>query len=145
MQGIIHRVLCYQKKSRTKINYDSRQLWSAWFTVLKFLVSNEVSLLKKFDIFHLALQIVNMVNLFITYGDTFLLTANSYDELYYEIIRCQQTFEGLYSLSKLYYSWFFSAFNFKMFPKKIFCNSCKIHFQQRRFSRQRNQAVLCIG
>jgi len=88
-----------KKKSRTKICYDWRQLWSAWFTVLKFLVSNEVSLLKKFDIFLLALQIVNMVNLFITYGDTFLLTANSYDELYYEIIRCQQTFDGLYSLT----------------------------------------------
>lgn len=97
--GIVHRVLCYQKKSRTKVSYEWRQLWSAWFTVLKFLVSNEVSLLKKFDIFHLALQIVNMVNLFITYGDTFLLTANSYDELYYEVIRCQQTFDGLYSLS----------------------------------------------
>lgn len=98
--GIIHRLLCYQKKSRTKINYDWRQLWSAFFTVLKFVISNEASLLKKFDIFQLSLQIVNMVNLFITYGDTFLLTATSYDELYYEIIRCQQTFEGLYSLSK---------------------------------------------
>ncbi|XP_035716047.1 armadillo-like helical domain-containing protein 3 isoform X2 [Folsomia candida] len=97
--GIIHRVLCYQKKSRTKISYDWRQLWSAWFTVIKFVVSNEVSLIKKFDIFYLALQIVNMINLFITYGDTFLLTANSYDELYYEIIRCQQTFDGLYSLT----------------------------------------------
>lgn len=98
--GIIHRLLCYQKKSRTKISYDWRQLWGAFFTVLKFLISNEASLLKKFDIFQLALQIVNMVNLFITYGDTFLLTAASYDELYYEVIRCQQTFECLYSLSK---------------------------------------------
>lgn len=60
--GIIHRVLCYQKKSRTKISYDWRQLWSAWFTVIKFVVSNEVSLIKKFDIFYLALQIVNMVS-----------------------------------------------------------------------------------
>ncbi|ODM95975.1 hypothetical protein Ocin01_10702 [Orchesella cincta] len=102
--GIIHRLLCYQKKSRTKISYDWRQLWSAFFTVLKFLISNEASLLKKFDIFQLALQIVNMVNLFITYGDTFLLTAASYDELYYEIIRCQQTFECLYSLTARYAS-----------------------------------------
>jgi len=44
------------------------------------------------------------VNLFVTYGDTFLLTPASYDELYYEIIRCQQTFDGLYSLTARYTS-----------------------------------------
>lgn len=43
-----------------------------------------------------------MVNLFVTFGDTFLLSPNSYDELYYEIIRCQQTFDGLYSLTVRY-------------------------------------------
>jgi hypothetical protein len=99
--GIIHRVLCYQKKSRTRVNFDWRQLWTAFFTVLKFVCSNEVSLLKKFDIFSLALQIVNMVNLFVTFGDTFLVTPTAYDELYYEIIRWQQTFDNLWSLSKL--------------------------------------------
>jgi len=100
--GIIQRILCYQKKNRIKINFEWRQLWSALFTVIKFLVNQEVSLLKKFDIFQLALQIINMVNLFITFGDTFLNTAVQYDELYYEIIRCQQTFESLYSLSKYF-------------------------------------------
>lgn len=33
---------------------------------------------------------MNIFNLFITYGDTFLSTPSSYDELYYEIMRMHQ-------------------------------------------------------
>ena len=39
--------------------------------------------------------------MFITYGDTFLPTPSSYDELYYEIIRMHQSFDNLYSMGKL--------------------------------------------
>jgi hypothetical protein len=103
--GVIHHLLCYQKKSRTRISFEWRKLWSAFFTVIKFLLTNEVSLLlKKLDIFALALQIVNIINLFVTFGDTFLMNPTSYDELYYEIIRCQHTFEDLYSLTARYLS-----------------------------------------
>ena len=45
-------------------------------------------------------QIVNIFNLFITYGDTFLPNPNSYDELYYEVIRMHQVFDNLYSMGK---------------------------------------------
>lgn len=38
--------------------------------------------------------------MFITYGDTFLPTPSSYDELYYEIIRMHQSFDNLYSMGK---------------------------------------------
>ena len=47
-----------------------------------------------------AFQIVNVFNLFITYGDTFLPNPNSYDELYYEIIRMHQSFGNLYSMGE---------------------------------------------
>ncbi|EPY82573.1 hypothetical protein CB1_000642031 [Camelus ferus] len=43
-------------------------------------------------------RIVNLFNMFITYGDTFLPTPSSYDELYYEIIRMHQSFDNLYSM-----------------------------------------------
>lgn len=43
-------------------------------------------------------QIVNLFNMFITYGDTFLPTSNSYDELYYEIVRMHQVFDNLYCM-----------------------------------------------
>lgn len=41
---------------------------------------------------------VNLFNMFITYGDTFLPTSNSYDELYYEIVRMHQVFDNLYCM-----------------------------------------------
>lgn len=46
----------------------------------------------------LLLQVVNLFNMFITYGDTFLPTSNSYDELYYEIVRMHQVFDNLYCM-----------------------------------------------
>jgi hypothetical protein len=45
--------------------------------------------------------VVVIFNLFITYGDTFLPDPNSYDELYYELIRVRGTFDGLYDLGRL--------------------------------------------
>ena len=51
--------------------------------------------------FHLNFtQVVNIFNLFITYGDTFLPTPGSYDELYYEVIRVHHVFDNLYSLGE---------------------------------------------
>lgn len=67
---------------------------------LKFLLSNETVLTKTSDIFSLASQVVNIFNLFITYGDTFLPSPTSYDELYYEIIRVHQIFDNLYSMGE---------------------------------------------
>ena len=49
------------------------------------------------------LQVVNIFNLFITYGDTFLPNPNSYDELYYEIVRMHQVFDNLYSMGTFYF------------------------------------------
>uniref|UniRef100_A0A3Q4AYN2 Armadillo-like helical domain-containing protein n=1 Tax=Mola mola TaxID=94237 RepID=A0A3Q4AYN2_MOLML len=95
---IIHKLLCYQKKCRVRLHYTWRELWSALINLLKFLLSNETTLLAKHNIFHLALMVVNLFNMFITYGDTFLPTSNSYDELYYEIVRMHQVFDNLYCM-----------------------------------------------
>lgn len=95
---IIHKLICYQKKCRIRLHYTWRELWSALINLLKFLLSNETTLLAKHNIFHLALLVVNLFNMFITYGDTFLPTSNSYDELYYEIVRMHQVFDNLYCM-----------------------------------------------
>ena len=51
------------------------------------------------------LQVVNVFNLFVTYGDTFLPNPTSYDELYYEIIRMHQIFDNIYSMGELHRVW----------------------------------------
>lgn len=98
--GVIHRIVCYQKRCRIRISYQWKMLWTALITLLRFLVQNESNLTKKMNIFDLSVQVVNILNLFITYGDTFLPTPGSYDELYYELIRMHQVFDNVYSLGK---------------------------------------------
>uniref|UniRef100_UPI00358F3512 armadillo-like helical domain-containing protein 3 isoform X1 n=1 Tax=Myxine glutinosa TaxID=7769 RepID=UPI00358F3512 len=96
--AIVQKLICYQKKCRVRLHYTWQELWAALISVLKFLLSHETVLLGKHNIFPLALQVVNLFNMFITYGDTFLPTPGSYDELYYEIIRMHQAFDNLYSM-----------------------------------------------
>lgn len=99
--GVIHRILCYQKRCRVRLNYPWKELWSALIGLLRFLVNQEQTLVKKCNIFHLSLQVVNIFNLFITYGDTFLATTNSYDELYYELNREEKVFTEIHAMGKV--------------------------------------------
>uniref|UniRef100_T1JF46 Armadillo-like helical domain-containing protein n=1 Tax=Strigamia maritima TaxID=126957 RepID=T1JF46_STRMM len=46
--------------------------------------------------------VVNIFNLFITYGDMFLPSPASYDELYYELIRMHHIFDNVYSMALRY-------------------------------------------
>merc|ERR1719450_906416 len=98
----IHRVLAYQRRCRVRIAYNWRELWSTLIALLKFVVANESNLNKKINVFNICSQVVTIFNVFITYGDTFLPSASSYDELYYELVRCHQTFDNLHSMTLRY-------------------------------------------
>ncbi|CAD6238688.1 GSCOCG00008520001-RA-CDS [Cotesia congregata] len=100
--GVLQRLLCYQKRCGVRLGYQWKELWTALFNLLKFLTTHEAHLVKKMNIFPLAIQIVNILNLFITYGDTFLSLPSSYDELFYEIIRMRLIFTNLNAMALRY-------------------------------------------
>ncbi|XP_030023646.1 armadillo-like helical domain-containing protein 3 [Manduca sexta] len=100
--GVLLRLLSYQKRCRVRLARDWRPLWAALIALLKFLVANETALLRRHNIFIMAQQVVNIFNLFITFGDTFLPTPASYDQLYYELIRMHQVFDNLFYLALRY-------------------------------------------
>lgn len=100
--GVIHRLICYQKRCKIRFAYTWRNLWCSLIALLKYLIQMESELNKKFNIFTLALQIVNIFNLFIIFGDTFLPSPQTYDDLYYEIIRMHTVFNNLYTLGNYF-------------------------------------------
>lgn len=55
--GIVHRLICYEKKGNVRIPYNWKELWEVLITLLKFLVANENYFSKKIVIFNLALQV----------------------------------------------------------------------------------------
>lgn len=100
--GVLQRLLCYQKRCRVRLGYQWRDLWTALINLLKFLTTHENHLIKKMNIFPLAIQVANILNFFITYGDTFLSSSSSYDELFYEIIRMKLIFTNLNAMALRY-------------------------------------------
>lgn len=102
--GVIIRIITYAKRCRARLCYDWRKLWSALISLLKFLVYHEQHLTKRINIFNLVVQVVNIFNLFITYGDTFLATTTSYDALYYELNREEKVFSEIHAMGKFLFS-----------------------------------------
>lgn len=131
--GIIRRIICYQTKCNIRFDYHWTEVWSALISLIKYLVNHESELIKIFqsnkqnqqqqqqpeDIFHLILTAVNIFNLFIMYGDTFLPSADAYDQLYYELIRMHIVFDNLYQLGVRYSSQESSPFRDLMTTKVV--------------------------
>ena len=103
--GIIHRLMCYQRKYRVRLEYNWQHLWTCLISTLKFAISYESTLIAKGNnMFLLYSKIIVIFNIFITYGDTFLPNPESYDYLYYDIMRMRQVFDNLLILLNRYIS-----------------------------------------
>ena len=50
-------VCCLQKRSRVRLAYAWKELWSALIALAKFVASNESSLVKKMNIFAIGHQV----------------------------------------------------------------------------------------
>ncbi|UYV61203.1 C10orf76 [Cordylochernes scorpioides] len=99
---IVHRLISYQKRCRIRLPFSWHSLWSALINLLKFVQTHEADFVKEFNIFLICSKVVNIFNLFITFGDTFLPSPVCYDELYYEIIRMHEVFDNLHTLALRY-------------------------------------------
>eukprot|EP00049_Salpingoeca_infusionum_P011565 m.201829 g.201829 ORF g.201829 m.201829 type:complete len:647 (-) comp14972_c0_seq3:457-2397(-) len=97
--NVIHRLVCYQQKHRVRIAYDWARLWAALVAVVRFVLQHKV-LLSDFSTYDLLSRVVTIFNLFITYGDRFLPDPESYDNLYYELIRERAAFQELLDSAK---------------------------------------------
>nr|XP_002131899.1 armadillo-like helical domain-containing protein 3 [Ciona intestinalis] len=145
--GIIHRLMCYEKKCQIRLQYHWKELWSALLTFLKFVLSNENSFIAQWKngVFVLLTQIVNLFNMFVTFGDTFLPSPTSYDELYYEIVRMSQIFDTMYTLVLRYINHpEYKEFASKLNSALVNIRAIILHFRPKidKYSKDNNQATL---
>ncbi|CAG0882153.1 unnamed protein product [Cyprideis torosa] len=98
--GVVHRVLCYQKRARVRLQYPWKRLWAALIAFLKFLSVNEAVISRRHNVFDLMHPAISIFNLFITYGDTILSSPSAYDDLYYELVRMRSVFSGVQTLAE---------------------------------------------
>jgi hypothetical protein len=54
--GVVHRMLCYQKRCKIRLNYNWKELWVGLLNLLKFFAASEEHLLPKLNIFAVAIE-----------------------------------------------------------------------------------------
>jgi len=92
--NVTHRLLCYQKKNRIRLNFTWKEFCNTLFLLMHEISHEEIW--QKPDIEYLTLKIATLFNFYITYGDTFLASTEDYDNLYYELIRLQPVVKAFY-------------------------------------------------
>lgn len=99
---VLHRLLCFQKKMHIRVPYPWKTLWSTLMTfMLNFCASILMRSVEPKTLENHVLPVIHHVltiyNIGITFGDSFLPTPSDYDDLYYEIIRCEREFKKIIS------------------------------------------------
>uniref|UniRef100_A0A915AKY0 Armadillo-like helical domain-containing protein n=1 Tax=Parascaris univalens TaxID=6257 RepID=A0A915AKY0_PARUN len=90
--GIVHRMVAFEKRMCFRMT-KWKPIFGALVSLLNFLASNEAHF--GFAVYPMCLRVMILLNLFITYGDTFLPNDIAYDHMCYEIIRQENVFRKL--------------------------------------------------
>lgn len=103
--NIILKILFYQIKFEIRQEFNWVQLIQSLFILLRYLAANyakseELQVKRQSKMLLLANNVVNLFNLFIIFGDTFLHSPEQYDTLYYELLRENAIFASLAQLAK---------------------------------------------
>ncbi|VDD78291.1 unnamed protein product [Mesocestoides corti] len=97
---ICFHLLSHQKEHNIRLDYDWGQLWKALFDLMNFVIKSGGPPLCG-ESFTTLLKVVGIFNFFISFGDCFLLSPSTYDELYYEVIRMTEPINSLSKFGKL--------------------------------------------
>ncbi|RUS18139.1 hypothetical protein BC937DRAFT_89106 [Endogone sp. FLAS-F59071] len=82
-----------------KLAYHWNELWHAMISLTKFVVAHAEELKAKPEFDELIELITGLFNVCITFGETFLPDAVSYDNLFYEVVRSGDVFATLDTLA----------------------------------------------
>eukprot|EP01132_Coremiostelium_polycephalum_P009195 gene9195-11270_t len=92
----LHRVVSYKKKTQSRIFHKWNDVWASLFLLMGFLPSQQVDKNLLHELIQVGNSAVNILYLFINYGDSFLPSPNDYHDLFYEIIRSGPTIESYF-------------------------------------------------
>lgn len=90
--GIIQQLISFQIKSRIRLAYHYTETWKSLISLLKYVTANIDDLKFINGITSVLERTINIFNLAVTFGDTFLEDPRSLDDVFYEIVRNQEVF-----------------------------------------------------
>ena len=83
---VLHKLLSYLSKSRTKLSYHWSELWRSLLSFTRFLTSYPEDLKNLFRTSELVHALVDVLVLALTSGEAFLPDTAVYDDLFYKIV-----------------------------------------------------------
>ncbi|ORY91428.1 hypothetical protein BCR43DRAFT_499099 [Syncephalastrum racemosum] len=92
----VHRSLLGLKTRNIRLEYHWNQLWSGLISLLHFTVHHMEELKERDEELNLFVSsLMDVFNLCVTFGETFLPDTDSYDSLFYDIIRATEDWDTL--------------------------------------------------
>lgn len=101
--GIILRTVSYLSRSRTRLDYHWSELFRSLLTLVRFLATYATDMTQLTGIESLLDNVVNLIALSLSAGESFLPTPAAYDDLFYKLVETGEIltkFSAAYDLSK---------------------------------------------